>query len=111
MDGNSVHLKSGSRSFASLYSIEECLVAYGVGEGILSPIVAVKRIVEVLDVCDDINAQMRTVVPHFEQWFNLFIQKLVRPVYIPRLLVDMYLAEGDRGLHYTFLLAIAHEVR
>lgn len=66
MDGNSVHLKFGSRSVASLLSIEECLVARGVSEGFLCPIVAVECIVEALDVCDDIKAYIRTVVPHFE---------------------------------------------
>ena len=51
-----MHLKSSTRSVASLDSIEESLVARGVGEGILSSIVTVERIVKVLYVCDDINA-------------------------------------------------------
>ena len=86
------------------------MVRNGVKKGVCSFIVTLKRIVEILHVRHNVNGKVRPVILHFEDSFDFFVEELVSPVDVPRLLINANFTEIYSRHHYPIILPITEEL-
>lgn len=78
-------------------------------ERVLRMIIALKRIIEVLDVCHNIYVQVCTVLLRAKNGLELLIEELVGPALITAVVLDLDLTKLLGGHHDILRLAHVQE--
>lgn len=85
--------------------IKQCLVFRRSSEWVFSAVIALKRVVKVLDVSGEIHREVGTVDLKLKQLFKLFVEVLIGPVLIAgvklRSLVESFYCFFDAALTHV----------
>lgn len=101
--------RSIGKSVFGCYSVVECLVSVSVKKRVFSSIIALQCIVEVFNVRNYVYIKVCSVVLCLQDALDFFVKKLVGPVDVPRLLVNLNITEFNRCESDTTLLSFTQE--